>query len=188
MKKIFSAVICMSMIAMSVMAQNHNGNHPQAPHHDKPHHEQVDRVVNMEIVREMGLPAKKVAQIEALQQRKQQEMKAHKQHRHGQQVAQGNKPHHSGQPVTGKKSQQIDHKKMQAHKQQMQAFRDNYRKELHAIMGDKAYTRYLEKVNDRMVARHHRKGVHRHNNGKHQQASAQHQHHEPVKMPRRQGA
>lgn len=175
MKKIFSAVICMSMIAMSVMAQNHNGNQPQA---HKPHHEQVDRVVNMEIVREMGLPAKKVAQIEALQQRKQQEMKAHKQHRHNQQVAQGKKPHHSGQPVTDKKARQIDPKKMQARKQQMQAFNDSYRKELRAIMGDKVYTRYLEKVNDRHIAmRHHRKGVHRHNDA---------QHHEPVKMPRRQ--
>lgn len=163
MKKTMFAVVCMAMMAMGCMAKDNN-HKVQKNHGNAPRHEMVDHVINMKIVKEMGLPEKKVNEIAALQTKRFEEVKnlrAEQKKQHGMAKPQANaKPQH-GEKHMGKKGQHFAE-----HKAKMNAINEKYRKDVKHIMGTDTYVKYVEKVNDQLamnhMGKHHQKGHNRH--------------------------
>lgn len=139
MKKTMFAVVCMAMMAMGCMAKDNN-HKVQKNHGNAPRHEMVDHVINMKIVKEMGLPEKKVNEIAALQTKRFEEVKNLRAEQKRQHFAE--------------------------HKAKMNAINEKYRKDVKHIMGTDTYVKYVEKVNDQLamnqMGRHHHKGHNRH--------------------------
>lgn len=161
MKKILAAVICIIIATTATMAKNNHQEAPAVKPEVHQQHKMHDPVVNMDIIKELGLSNRKIQQIEALQQRKQKELasiRPMKQHRPN--------VHQKGQrPQTGvaqPKKPGMDPKQ----KEKMMAFKDGYRKELRSIMGTEKYLTYVEHQNDRLAARHHRHGKKGQNNAR----------------------
>lgn len=172
MKKTMLAVLCLAMTAMTSMAKDNNKSHQG--HMNHPRQEKVDPVINMEIVGQMGLSDKKVQQIAALKVKKQDEMKALRaqhQHKADKKVHHDKKLHAApGQQPMAQKAQHKD-----AHRAQMKAINEKYRKEMQNIMGTKTYVTYVEKVNDRL-AMHQA-------HGKHHKGHGQRLHHNRLHKP-----
>lgn len=180
MKKFFAAVICIALTTATSFAKHNQQspapvvNHKVEAQH-RPHH---DPVVDMELIKSMGLSPKKVQQIEALKQRKQQEMAARHPQRpqhHGKMGKQHHekaaRPQHAqkcvmpAHPQPGQKPKVVAHQhhgkhqahnqQWQAHRAEMKAFKADYRKELCKIMGKDKYIAYVELQNDKMSHRRH---------------------------------
>lgn len=176
MKKIFAAVICIALTTAATFAKHNQQapapvvNHKVEAQH-RPHH---DPVVDMELIKAMGLSPKKVQQIEALKQRKQHEMAAlhpkAKQHHKGQHHAKATHPQHGqkcvmpAHPQPGQKAKVVAQhhrnpavaQQAKARRAQMKTFKEEYRKELCKIMGKDKYIAYVELQNDKMSQhRHH---------------------------------
>lgn len=177
MKKTIFAVVCMAMMTMGCMA---NDNAPKAQKHgNAPRHEMVDPVINMEVVGTMGLSDKKVQQIAALQEKRQEEMRRLRaQHKpQGEAKAKRGKGH---QPAAAPGKHQMAQRGLHRaeHHAQMKAMNDKYRKDLQDIMGTKTYVKYVEQVNDRLAmhkagkASRRGHGQHRHNGHVQQQHGA----------------
>lgn len=150
MKKIMLAVLCIGMTTMGCMADNKGQHKPS----DKPQHEQqapqrqvapghavaqhrqkamprqsqhamhIDPVFDMQLVGQMGLSAKKIQKISALK------------HLRDEEIARL----HASRSMN------------KEHRAQRHAINEKYRRQLKSIMGSKTYTRYIERINDRLAA------------------------------------
>lgn len=156
MKKILAAVICMTIATMGCMAQGSNNGHKnhgdkpmtempqqhqaQKPVQVKPH---TDHVIDMKVIKDMGLSEKQLKKVAELKQRREEEMKTFFHADNGPRPAKMEKTQH--QP--GKKHQE------------MKQFNEKYRKELQKIMGKKTYISYVEKVNDRLAMHQDKRGM-----------------------------
>lgn len=147
MKKILTAVICIAMATMGCMAKNeHNNghkNHGQEHKMEMRHqpgrmNHRADHVIDMKVIKEMGLSDKQMKKIETLNDCRCEEMKT---------LAFDKGSGHKPQMAMVK----VNPEKMRAHREKMQQVNAKYRKELKQIMGSKTYTAYLEKVNDRLA-------------------------------------
>lgn len=163
MKKIFAAVLCIALATTTSFAKGHqNNNHA---HHDthkveQQHRPMHDPVVDMKLINQMGLPAKKVEQIKQLQASKQHEMAAHRAKAAQLKDQMRRSPQNQGSKI---KDPKFAHQKGQRNHlhAEMKAFKETYRKELRHIMGTDKYVLYVERQNDQLAAHRAHRG-HRH--------------------------
>lgn len=159
MKKILAAVICIAITTGSMLASGkghpqHQGLQVGPPEIEvrQPQRQHHDPVVDMSIIKDLGLSKIKIAQIEELQQRKQQEMAAHRPMK---------KEHKAMHQKAHQKAAPAHHHSMDPkQKEKMAAFKASYRKELRSIMGTEKYLTYLERYSDKKATAH--KHHHRH--------------------------
>lgn len=184
MKKILSAVICMTLATMGCMAQNNNNgqNTPEhAPKMEMQHQHKADKhmkgrhhadhVIDMKVIKEMQFSEKQMKKIADLKQRRQEEMKTLFQAPAG--------------PRPEMKVAQMKSKKKQFDRNQMRQVNEKYRKELQKIMGKKNYICYVEKVNDRLAMHQPKPGMKNDKHfGKHRPGHQPHTGMKPAVMPR----
>lgn len=125
-KTLFLAGICLAM-CLSAFAQNERGNRPNGQRMRM----NFDAVVDTAVINHIGLDDAVLQQVYQLQTTKQEEQRA---------MFQNNR-RERGQRMTDEERKAMQEKR--------QAFTDQYRKDLRALIGDQLYITYLEKMLDR---------------------------------------
>ena len=127
-KLLILASLCLSM-SISAFAQGYG-----RPNNGQRMPFQFDAVVDTAIINHIGLEADKLQQVYKLQETKQSEQR---------EMFQG---------ARRERGQRMSEEERQAMQEKRQAFTNEYRKQLRAIIGDQLYITYLEKMLDRQAS------------------------------------